>query len=176
MTGAAAASPLREGALEHLDSLHQFARYLSGSAADAEDLVQETYVRALRAASTFAEGTNLRSWLFRILRNAFIDAQRRTRWTAEGDACESAAADAPFAREPLFGDVEMEALRGAVASDIERALAALTADARSVVLLDLEGFRQGEVAEILGCAPGTVKSRLARARESLRKRLGRYGA
>jgi RNA polymerase sigma-70 factor, ECF subfamily len=161
-------------ALEHIDSLHHFARYLSGSAVEAEDLVQEAYARALRAAPTFAEGTNLRAWLFRILRNAFIDSRRRARRTAEDGACESASDEAPFAHEPLFGDVEMEALRGAVASDIERALAELTADARAVVLLDLEGFSEGEIAGIVGCAVGTVKSRLSRARDSLRKLLGQY--
>jgi len=161
-------------ALEHVDSLHHFARYLSGSAVEAEDLVQEAYARALRAAPTFAEGTNLRAWLFRILRNAFIDGRRRARRTADEDAAESAAEEAPFAHEPLLGDVEMEALRGAVAADIERALAALTADARAVVLLDLEGFSEGEIAGIVGCAVGTVKSRLSRARDSLRKLLAEY--
>jgi len=161
-------------ALEHMDSLHHFARYLSGSAVDAEDLVQEAYARAFRAAPTFAWGTNLRAWLFRILRNAFIDGRRRTRRTSDEDASESASEEVPFAHEPLFGDIEMEALRGAVAADIERALSALTADARAVVLLDLEGFSEGEIAEIVGCAAGTVKSRLSRARDSLRKLLAQY--
>jgi RNA polymerase sigma-70 factor (ECF subfamily) len=157
-----------------MDSLHHFARYLSGSAVEAEDLVQEAYARAFLAAPTFAEGTNLRAWLFRILRNAFVDGRRRARRTSEDDVSESASTEAPFAHEPLFGDVEMEALRGAVASDIERALAALSADARAVVLLDLDGFSEGEIAEILGCAIGTVKSRLSRARDSLRKLLAQY--
>ncbi len=157
-----------------MDSLHHFARYLSGSAVDAEDLVQEAYARAFRAAPTFAWGTNLRAWLFRILRNAFIDGRRRTRRTSDEDASESASEEVPFAHEPLFGDIEMEALRGAVAADIERALSALTADARAVVLLDLEGFSEGEIAEIVGCAAGTVKSRLSRARDSLRKLLAQY--
>jgi RNA polymerase sigma-70 factor (ECF subfamily) len=168
---------IARAALEHLDALHHFARYLSGSEAEADDLVQDTYARALGAASTFVEGTNLRAWLFRILHNAFIDGRRRARHSrtvdAE-DAAEPGSEQAAFAREPLFGDIEMEALRGAVADDIERALAALSPDGRAVVLLDLEGLTEGEVAEVLGCAVGTVKSRLARSREALRRLLGEY--
>ncbi len=165
-------------ALEHrMDALHNFARYLSGSAVEAEDLVQDTYARALGAASTFTEGTNLRSWLFRILRNAFLDGRRRARKTFAEDvdaAEEEASEQAALAREPLLGDVEMEALRGSVAQNIERALAVLTPDARAVVLLDLEGFTETEMAEVLGCAVGTVKSRLSRAREALRHLLSEY--
>jgi RNA polymerase sigma-70 factor (ECF subfamily) len=164
-------------ALEHMDSLHHFARYLSGSAAEAENLVQDTYARALGAESTFVAGTNLRAWLFRILRGAFIDGQRRKRHEAvvgEDADAEPSCERTPFAHEPLRGDAEMGALRGAVASDIESALAALSPDARALVLLDLEGFTEGEVAEVLACAVGTVKSRLARARETLRRHLSEY--
>jgi RNA polymerase sigma-70 factor (ECF subfamily) len=162
-------------ALAHIDSLHHFARYLSGSDTEAEDLVQDTYARALGAASTFVEGTNLRAWLFRICRNAFIDGLRRKRPTVDVEgAAEPASEQAAFAREPLFGDIEMEALRGAVANDIERSLAALSPDARAVVLLDLDGFDEREVAEVVGCAVGTVKSRLARARQTLRHLLVEY--
>jgi RNA polymerase sigma-70 factor (ECF subfamily) len=165
------ASLARE-ALQHLDSLHHFARYLTGSAAEAEDLVQDTYARALGAAPSFSPGTNLRAWLFRILRNLFIDTIRRSRGTAAAE--EQPAEFGTIAHEPLRGDAEMEALRGLVAQDIEAALASLSSDARSVILLDLEGFTEGEVAEILGCALGTVKSRLARARDTLRQRLEKY--
>ena len=171
-------SAVAREALEHMDALHNFARYLSGSAVEAEDLVQDTYARALGAASTFAEGTNLRSWLFRILRNAFLDGRRRSRRAPTADvddaAEEEASEQAALAREPLMGDVEMEALRGAVAQNIERALAMLTPDARAVVLLDHEGFTETEMAEVLGCAVGTVKSRLSRAREALRHLLSEY--
>lgn len=78
------------------------------------------------------------------------------------DACEPAAGRASNAHEPLRGDVEMEALRGAVASNIERALATLTPDARAVVLLDLEGFTENEAAEMLGCP----SRRISKARVS----------
>jgi RNA polymerase sigma-70 factor (ECF subfamily) len=167
------ATALAAEALEHLDSLHRFAFRLAGAAAEAEDLVQDTYARALGAAPTFTPGTNLRAWLFRILRNLFIDGVRRA--GGYTDSAEEHSADlAAHAHEPLRGDLEMEALRGLVAHDIESALAALSHDARAVILLDLDGFTESEVAEILGCALGTVKSRLARAREALRLRLQQY--
>jgi RNA polymerase sigma-70 factor (ECF subfamily) len=163
-------------ALEHLDSLHGFASRLAGSSAEAEDLVQDTYARALGAESTFTPGTNMRAWLFRILRNAFIDGRRRARVSpvGEGSSEDEASDRAPYAQEPLRGDVEMQALRGVVAESIERALTALSADARTVVLLDLEGFTETEISEVLGCPVGTVKSRLARARGALRERLSEY--
>jgi RNA polymerase sigma-70 factor (ECF subfamily) len=168
-------SAVAREALEHMDSLYHFARYLSGSATEAEDLMQETYARALGAESSFVSGTNMRAWLFRILRNAFIDRQRRRKqlYTVDTDA-EATSEQAAFPREPLRGDVEMEALRSTVADDIERALGALSTDARAAVLLDLEGFTEAEVANVLGCAPGTVKSRLARARQALRQLLSEY--
>jgi RNA polymerase sigma-70 factor, ECF subfamily len=164
---------LAQEALQHLDSLHHFARYLTGTAAEAEDLVQDTYARALGAAPNFAPGTNLRAWLFRILRNLFIDGVRRSGSAPALAEDEPSELSAP-SHEPLRGDAEMEALRGRVAHDIERALASLSPEARTVILLDLEGFTETEVAEILGCALGTVKSRLGRARESLRHRLEQY--
>ena len=162
---------LARSALEHLDAVHHFARYLSGSDAEAEDLVQETFARALGREASFSPGTNMRAWLFRILRNLFIDGRRRKKLSpvalADLDADDRS-------EEPLFGDAELAALRRVVAGNIERALAALSPDARTAVLLDLEGFSEREIAEVLGCAAGTVKSRLSRAREALRGMLGDY--
>jgi RNA polymerase sigma-70 factor (ECF subfamily) len=166
---------MRREALEHLDSLYNFARHLSGNDEEAEDLVQDTFTRALTAEAKFVPG-NLRAWLFRILRNAHVDRRRRARSAPRGDADieEESAETAPFARQPLFGDAELEALRGVVAEQIEAALATLSEPARTVVLLDLEGFTEPEIAEVLGCPQGTVKSRLARAREALRHELKAY--
>jgi RNA polymerase sigma-70 factor (ECF subfamily) len=167
---------LPRSAVEHLDALYRVARRLTGRDDDAEDLVQETYTRALAGWSSFTADTNLRAWLFRILRNAHIDSYRRARTNpvrgSSGDDLD--VVDSLSTHEPIRGDAELERLRGAVAADIEAALASLTVEARTIILLDLEGFSGDELAEILGCAVGTVKSRLSRARESLRERLRDY--
>jgi RNA polymerase sigma-70 factor (ECF subfamily) len=167
---------MSRAALEHVDGLFRFARRLTGQDQDADDLVQETYARALGATSQFVPGTNLRAWLFRILRNAYFDAYRRQRSSpiepnaGQGDPPEP---EVPV-RVPLRGDAELERLRAVVAEDIQAALASLSEDARTVILLDLEGFTETEAATVLGCAPGTVKSRLSRARAALRERLRDY--
>jgi RNA polymerase sigma-70 factor (ECF subfamily) len=163
-------------ALAYADALHNLAHYLSGNDADADDLVQETYARALRAARQFTPGTNLKAWLFRILRNTFISQYRRRRNnptiggldTVGGSVLD--AADESWLRD----DPELHQLRKVVAEDIERALMTLSEEGRTVLLLDLEGLTEVEVAEVIGCPVGTVKSRLARARAALRRRLSDY--
>jgi RNA polymerase sigma-70 factor, ECF subfamily len=163
--------------LAHLDALHRLARSLTRSAADAEDLVQETYVRAFRGAAGFTRGSNLRAWLFRILRNAFLDLRRREGRAPPGPAAgdEAEGRPDPTAAEGwLRGDAELERLRRVVGEEIEAALRTLSEDGRTVVLLDLEGLDEAEIAEVMGCAPGTVKSRLSRARAVLRERLADY--
>jgi RNA polymerase sigma-70 factor, ECF subfamily len=162
-------------ALEHIDALFRLARRLASSDLDAEDLVQETYARAFGAREKFVEGTNLRAWLFRILRNAHIDLYRRKRGSPERTSLQD---DPPAAAashvEPIRGDEELDRLRSVVADDIEAALASLSADARTVILLDLEGLTEGELATVLDCTVGTIKSRLFRARAALRERLRDY--
>jgi RNA polymerase sigma-70 factor, ECF subfamily len=169
------AAPLGRDALVHADALYNHARRLTRNEADADELVQETYVRALSGAHTYVTG-NLKAWLFRIQQNTFIDLYRRGRHQptlGERDFVDEAADTAGDAA-PLRDDRELESLRRLVAGDIEAALAALTDEARTIVLLDVEGFTEGEVAEVLGCALGTVKSRLSRARALLRERLKDY--
>jgi RNA polymerase sigma-70 factor (ECF subfamily) len=163
------AADFREQALAHLDALYGFALYLSRKPADAEDLVQETYLRAFRFAHRFQPGTHLRAWLFQILRNTFLTFYRR-------DARELAVLD----KDAVDGhdeawDAEVPVVSTATAVDLERAIAALPEEFRSVLLLaDLEGFTLGDIAEIMDTPVGTVKSRLFRARRLVRRRLGEY--
>jgi RNA polymerase sigma-70 factor (ECF subfamily) len=174
--GSESRGALGREALAYADGLYNLARYLTGNDADAEDLVQETYALALRAAGQFARGTNLKAWLFRILRNAFISGYRRQRRNPTVGGLDTTD---PHGQEAASGewprdDMEMEQMRNVVAEDIEKALMSLSEEARTVVLMDLEGFTEAEAAQVLACAVGTVKSRLARARATLRQLLKDY--
>ena len=175
-SGADAGAALGRDALAYVDALHNLARYLTGNSAAAEDLVQETYVRALSSADQFAPGTNLKAWLFRILRNTHISMYRRRRNDPTVGGLDTVDPDAQGTADDvwLLWDLDLDRLRNLVAQDIEEALMRLSEDARAVVLLDLEGLTEADVAGIMGCAVGTVKSRLARARATLRQLLADY--
>ena len=161
--------------LAYADTLYNLARYLTHNTADAEELVQETYARALRGADRFEAGTNLKAWLFRILRNTWISAYRRRRANPVVGGLDTVAPVVDGTSETwLRDDAELDRLRKLVAEDIERAMASLTEEARTVILLDMEGLTEVEVASVLGCAVGTVKSRLSRARAALRRQLKDY--
>ncbi|HTJ46157.1 MAG TPA: sigma-70 family RNA polymerase sigma factor [Kofleriaceae bacterium] len=157
---------LAERALDHVDELYGLARHLCGNVSDAEDLVQETYARALAAAPRFESGTNLRAWLFRILRNGFIDRARRRKIVLEipDDTIDVTASE-------TWDASSLDQLRYLTAAEVARAIAALPIELRFVVYLDVEGFSEAEIADIVRCAPGTVKSRLARAKARLRAAL-----
>ena len=169
-------SALANQALAYVDALHNLARYLTGNDTDAEDLVQETYARALRAEHQFTPGTNLKAWLFRILRNTFLSSYRRQRNdpTVGGLDTVVTTVESAATADWLRGDLELDHLRKVVADEIQAALMTLSEEARTVILLDLEGLTEVEVAEVVGCPVGTVKSRLARARAALRRQLKDY--
>ncbi len=163
----------RRAALEHLDGLYNFAVYLTRNPSDAEDLVQETYLRALRFSHRFQPGTHLRAWLFQILRNTFLTFYRlRER---EAPLAEDGVPDwdAPAFHEAPDDDA------GALEAhtDLERALRRLPEAFRTVLLLaEIEGMPLEEVAQVMACPVGTVKSRIFRAKERLRSLLRDYEA
>lgn len=169
---------LQEEALSHIDALYRTAYRMSGNPADAEDLVQETYLRAFRSLHQFRAGTNLRAWLFKILTNAFINEYRKRsrqpRKTSLDDVEDyylyTHLIDSGI--QPSASRPEEEVLASITDDDVLRALEALSVEFREVVLLaDVEGFSYREIAEIMDIPVGTVMSRLHRARRRLHQSL-----
>jgi len=167
-----------EQAMVYMDQLYSAARRMTRNPADAEDLVQETYLRAYRGFGNFQEGTNLRAWLFRILTNAFINSYRSKQ--RKPKSVDLAGVEDLYLHQRLGGDTK--AVLGASAEDvlmdsiteseIVEALESLPEEYRITVLLaDVEGFAYKEIAEILDVPIGTVMSRLHRGRKTLQKRL-----
>src|SRR5881398_3662042 len=158
-------------ALTHLDALYNFALYLTRHSAEADDLVQETYLRAFRFEARFQPGTHLRAWLFQILRNTFLTFYRiRER---EAAVAEDGVPDWDV---PMFHDAP-EDTGGVmeVHTDLERALHRLPEEFRTVLLLaEVEGLPLEDVARVMSCPVGTVKSRIFRAKERLRGLLKDY--
>jgi RNA polymerase sigma-70 factor (ECF subfamily) len=166
-------------ALPFLDSLYNTAYRLARNSEDAEDLVQETYLKAYRSFDQFTPGTNLKAWMFKILKNAFINEYRRRQAVPqESDFAEIEENLESHLRPDAAGqikDPEQEALEGALDEDVQRALDELPPDYRmAVVLADLEGFSYKEIADILEIPVGTVMSRLYRGRKLLEEVLLRY--
>jgi len=172
----AALSRFEREALPSLPDVARFARSLTRDAADADDLVQETFLRAFRAWHTFIPGSDCRRWLFTICRNIFLRArERESRMVNVDDAeAESLAAVRLHIQARDVGLSDMFT-RLDVAPAIERALATLPESFREVVrLVDVEGFAYEEAAEALGVPVGTVRSRLYRARRLLQAELLKY--
>ncbi|HEV7371258.1 sigma-70 family RNA polymerase sigma factor [Arenibaculum sp.] len=155
---------MTENTLERLEqeipALRRFARALVGHPERADDLVQDTLERALTRLDSYTPGTNMRAWLFTILRNAHINELRRARTTtAPDETLEALSPPAPAGQE-----------HGLAMRDLQRALAQLTPEMREVLLLiGLEGLSYEEAATVLCAKVGTVKSRLCRGREALRR-------
>jgi len=172
-----ATDPFETEALSFLDALYRTALRMTRSEAEAEDLVQETYIRAFRFRHQFTPGTNLKAWLFRILTNTFINQYRRK--AARPDETELDDVEESILyrhmRDVSPGsaslDPEAELIDNTLSSEVTDALEALPEKFRTTLLLDVEGFSYKEIAEVLDIPIGTVMSRLHRGRKFLQKRL-----
>ncbi|MBI2906785.1 MAG: sigma-70 family RNA polymerase sigma factor [Chloroflexi bacterium] len=173
-----AAARFEEEALSHLDALYRTALRLTRRPQDAEDLVQETYMKAFRFADKFKPGTNLRSWLFKILTNTFLNQYRKARGQPQATSLDDAEEYYIYRRllgergSALSESAEDQVLASFIDADVKRALEEVPEQFRLPVLLhDVEGFSYKEVAEIVGAPIGTVMSRLSRGRKVLQRSL-----
>jgi RNA polymerase sigma-70 factor (ECF subfamily) len=171
-----------EQAMEHMPSLYAAAMRMTRNKADAEDLVQETYLKAYRAFGGFQEGTNLRAWLYRILTNTFINIYRAKKRRPEENDLDDV--EDLYLYRRLGGleaaqagrSAEDEVLDRITEGEVKAAIEALPEQFRMAVLLaDVEGFQYKEIAEILNIPIGTVMSRLHRGRRALQKSLFEFG-
>lgn len=163
-------------ALAHLDALYSMALRLTRSPADADDLVQDTYLKAHRFSDHFEAGTNLKAWLFKILTNTFINKYRRATREREviEDAGQGPVGEGVMSHAAMCAltDPVGTALAPLVSAEIQRALDTLPEDYRTMVLLaDVEELSYKEIADVVGCPIGTVMSRLHRARKQLQLHL-----
>jgi RNA polymerase sigma-70 factor (ECF subfamily) len=167
----------RDEAIPLLDSLYAAALRMTRNPADAEDLIQETMLRAYRAFDRFEEGTNIRAWLFRIMTNAYINTYRKRQRepikVPQDDVEEFDLYQELKNHDPQFAITpETIVLDSLFEADILTAIEELPEQFRlAVVLSDVEGFTYAEMAEIMGVPMGTVMSRLHRGRKALQKRL-----
>lgn len=166
-------------ALEHMDALYASALRLTRSPKDAEDLVQDAYLKAFRFFDSFERGTNIKAWLFKILTNTFINKYRRK--VKEKEMAEAPAEDVMLDKfvsseqVRALQDPEGDFFSKLLSDEVVDALDEVPVDFRMVVILaDIQDFSYKEIAEIVGCPVGTVMSRLFRGRRILQKHLYDY--
>lgn len=166
-------------AIPHMDALYNFAFRLTGDSDEADDLVQETYLRAFRFFDKFEQGTNCKAWLFRILKNTFINKYRKE--TKEPDKVDYEEVDNYYENiKPSNTDsahLEKDIYDNLLDDEISEAVNSLPEDFRTVIILcDLEGYTYEEIADFIDIPVGTVRSRLHRARKMLFTKLYDYAA
>ena len=163
--------------LPHIHSMYNFGYRLTLDRDDAKDLVQDTYFKAFRFIESFQRGTNAKAWLFRILKNSFINDYRKK--IKEPNKVDYQEVESYYNSEDvdrqITPDLRVDALKDMIGDEISNALNALDVDFRTVIILcDLEGFKYEEMAKILDIPIGTVRSRLHRARQLLKEKLSEY--
>jgi len=157
--------------------LYNFGYRLTLDEDDANDLVQETYLKAYRFFDSYEKGTNAKAWLFRILKNTFINEYRRK--TKEPNKVDYQEVESYYnsddVNEAITSDLRVDSLNNMIGDEVANALNALDVDFRTIIILcDLEGFTYEEMAKILDIPIGTVRSRLHRARNVLKEKLNEY--
>mgnify|MGYP001019271234 FL=1 len=166
--------------MPHINSMYNFAFRLTMDEDDANDLVQDTYLKAFRFISSFERGTNAKAWLFRILKNSFInDYRKRSKEPSKVDyqEVETTYNSEEAAEVDHTTDLRVETVQDMIGDEVATALNSLPVDFRTVIILcDIEGFTYEEMAKILDIPIGTVRSRLHRARNLLKDKLRTYAS
>jgi RNA polymerase sigma factor (sigma-70 family) len=164
--------------MPQIDSMYNFAYRLTNDEDDANDLLQDTYMKAFRFINSFQQGTNAKAWLFRILKNSFInDYRKKSKEPSKIDyqEVETVYNSNEDAEVESTTDLRIEAVQDLIGDEVATALNSLPVDFRTVIILcDIEGFTYEEMAKILDIPIGTVRSRLHRARNLLKEKLRSY--
>lgn len=164
-------------AIPHMDALYNFAFKMTGDSDDANDLVQETYMRAFRFFDKFENGTNCKAWLFRIMKNTFINVYRKESKSPEKVDYEEIENFYENIKASNTDDAHLEKdiYDNLLDDELTKAISTLPEDFRTVILLcDIEGFTYEEIADFVDAPVGTVRSRLHRARKMLFTKLHSY--
>ncbi len=166
-----------EEAMPHMNLLHNYAYKITGNQLDADDLLQETYLRAFRFFDKFERGTNCKAWLFRIMKNLFINKYRKKQkepGKVDYDEIENFF-DNIRSEKIESTDLQEKMFSNLLDDDVTNALNSLQDDFKTVVILcDLEGLSYEEIADFVQCPIGTVRSRLHRGRKMLQQKLYDY--
>lgn len=173
MSNARDCSVFGQAALEHIDALYGYALTLTRNQTEAEDLVQETYVRAMRAFGQLTPQSNAKSWLFVIMRNAWLNQLRHSRSGPHFVGLDPE--DEQTTPDRAANDPHTLYLRKLERAEVKNAIENLPSTYREIIILrDIEGFSYQEIATMLACPAGTVMSRLGRARGKLRALLASW--
>jgi RNA polymerase sigma-70 factor (ECF subfamily) len=163
--------------LPHIHSIYNFAYRITFDEDDAKDLVQETYLKSFRFIDSFEKGTNAKAWLFRILKNSFINEfRKKNKEPVKIDYQEvEAFYNSDEVNHMITSNLQVEAIKEMIGDEVSIALNSLEVDFRTVIILcDIEGFSYEEMALILDVPIGTIRSRLHRARNLLKEKLKKY--